>query len=200
MKYISLGMLVCLVSSSTIAQENVEWNSTKSVEYLVKNQKKDGTWEIGFEAYLDSANGITVGTTAIACLALLDRYDIDPKKISEAVDKGLDACLKLVYRKEKSARDYESTAWGQIYTLHLLCKLVNHPDWKDKKKKFIELTEEILDWFYKRQNKSGSWGYETSFQTAAAIIMLSELKESGIKVSEESEERHKVFGRDQVKV
>jgi hypothetical protein len=148
-----------------------------SVKFLLDHQRKDGTWPMGFAPYLDPAQGVTVGTTALAALALREHRDLDRQAIDRAVDRAVEACLARVYRKKREADDYESTAWGQIYTLELLARLI--PDKKER----ADSAKEILDWFYARQKPSGAWGYETSFQTAAGLLTLHRLRESGVEVS-----------------
>jgi len=110
---------ILLLAGSLFAIPSGSQDPGKALKYITSQQKKDGTWDIGFEEYLDSANGVTTGTTAIACMALLEYLESNKTKISECVNRGLTACLEKVYKQERSAKDYESTAWGQIYTLLL---------------------------------------------------------------------------------
>jgi hypothetical protein len=177
------------------ALQDSSWDPKNSLDYILKHQNKDGTWFTGLQVNPDSGGGITVGTTGLACLALLDYYELDPKAIRPVIEKGLEGCLKLVWRKDESVKkltggtDFESINWGQIYTLQLLSKLTRHPDWKKEEKRYRKEMEELLPWFYKRQGSSGGWGYAGSFQTAVALVMLKDVKDAGVEVRQEAVDR-----------
>jgi hypothetical protein len=94
--------------------------------------------------------------------------------------------MKYVWRRKGGARDHESVNWGQIYTLQLMGRLSQHPGWKDRREGLRKEIAELLPWFYARKKPGKGWGYNSTFQTAAALLMLCELREAGAPLREEA--------------
>ncbi|MBI4229440.1 MAG: hypothetical protein HY608_01245 [Planctomycetes bacterium] len=156
------------------------WDPAKPIAYLLDHQNEDGTWYTGLQVNPDTGGGITVGTTALACMALLEWRDAAPERADVALDKGVAACLRFVWKRQEAVRDFESVNWGQVFTLQLLGRLMRHPAWVARRDELRRQIDDILPWFWMRQNRTGGWGYRSSFQTGAALIMLHELREAGI--------------------
>jgi len=157
-----------------------------AIAYILANQNEDGTWFTGAQVNPDSGGGITVGTTALTGMALLEYWNVDPEGIRPALDEAIAACVNLVWRDPGSANDFDSVNWGQMFTLQLLARLVVHPAWKDRAVEFRGEIDALSPWFYGRQTGSGGFGYNSSFQTGAALIMLHELEQSGVVVDDAS--------------
>jgi hypothetical protein len=158
------------------------------VKFLLKQQKAEGRWAVGFQPSADPGLGASVGVTALVCMALLEHFELFPEKIKAAIDKGLVYLKKRVWKKAASARDFEFIAWGQLYTAVLLTRLSARAEWKDDKPALEGERDEVLKWMYLRQRRGpqffGSWGYRNSFHTAAAILGLVEIKEAGVAVAD----------------
>lgn len=183
-KIIVCVLAIPLFVSSVGSTSSDDWKPEKSIEYICKHQNEVGTWNIGLQVNPDSGGGVTVGTTALACMALLDYWDVNPDKIKPVVEKGIKACLDKVWKKKEGVKDFESIAWGQLYTLQLLVRACKKEAFKENHDEWKKAAKEVLDWFLMRQKQNGGFGYTNSFHTAAAIIALIEVKDSGIEIKD----------------
>ena len=165
------------------------WDPRPTVTYILKNQKADGTWDCGHQVNPDTGGGVTVGTAALACMALLERRDLAPAEVDEAVRKGIAACLSRVWRKDAAAYDFEAIAWGQLYTLLLLSRASTLETFQKEAIPWRGEQEDILKFLLLRRTPEGGWGYRASFQTAATLLGLLELKAAGLAVPDEALER-----------
>ena len=168
-----------------------------AVEFLLKQQLASGEWSVGFQPSPDPAGGASVGATALVCMALLSHYDTAPERIKPAIDRGVEHIRKWVWRRRDSARDFEFTAWGQLYGATLLTRLTSHAAWKDQASTLLKDRDDILEWMYLRQATeatiAGSWGDRNSFHTAAVILGLLEMRSAGANIRKDVVESSAAF-------
>ncbi len=167
------------------------WAAGEAVEYLLKHQNENGSWPPGLQANPDAQGGITVATTALVCMALLEYESLKPEAMKIAVQKGLTFALENVYRKNDKMKSYEGYAspqWGLIYTIELLAQMLRRPPGNlppgaletSLQGELADCVDRLLAY----QGPAGTWGYSGSFKVGAAILALQHAKAAGVAVNE----------------
>jgi len=174
--------------SPAASEESKSWVPQRTIEFLLATQRESGAWAAGFHPNPDRGRGVTVGTTALACLALLEYFELDPARMKPAIDKGVKALKKYVWRKLRGANDFEAIAFGQLYTIQLLLKLARHPRWAGEQEALRQEIADVSTWLLRRQSTDGGWGYNASFHTGAALHVLRQVLHAGVRVHERSVE------------
>ncbi len=176
-----------VVKTGTSSKEDKSkaWSPVASVEYLLKEQREDGSWCGYIKPAQDQKDSMSIATSAIVCMALLDYWDVNPEKIRAAVERGVSS---VVERAKKPTRHW-SFIWSQAYPLRLLARVISHPTWKEQTATLTEQAAKMVKRLYGEQGPNGAWGYGvsgqyTSFGTADALLALQEAWAAGIPVDD----------------
>lgn len=176
-------MALVLLSAQDSKQDG--FDPKPSIEFLIKQQREDGSWAGTTKGGKDQDQPYSVGVSALACMALLEYLDVDPKEIRPVLEKGIKSCLE----KSVKPKNHFSIEYSQVYPLRLLCRLMKHPDWKAQVEDLRKEAEAVLKRVCDLQGSGGGWGYSkggkyTSFGTGDAIIALHEAKLAGFEVDD----------------
>jgi hypothetical protein len=183
---IAFPFLICsLEGISPLDNKQQEWDAKSAVQFLLKQQREDGSWPGTTSGGKDSSKPYSVAVSALVCTALLEYIDVDPKEIRPALDKGIKSCLE----KGKTAKGHFCDEYVHIYPLRLVSRLLKHPEWKDKADYLKQEGEAALKRTCEFQGSTGGWGYSkggkyTCFGTGDALIALHEAKQAGFDVDE----------------
>ena len=186
--------LTVALAASFALQEKKDVDLSRSVEFLLGEQRKDGSWSGRSGAEDPEASCTAIAVSALVCIALLDHSDTNPDKIKAAVDKGVKICFA-----DPDPKDFLSQVtftWSQAYALHLAGRLLKHKAFKDREKEWRVAAGKALERLYAAQRKSGAWGYGTfgtSFQTADVLVALAEARDAGIEVDQGKVDRAVAF-------
>jgi hypothetical protein len=167
------------------------------VEFLVKNQNKDGSFGKRTSGRSYEVTSAVPGghyafgsaTTALCWLGLDDAaYKTEASK--KAAARALDWLVKRARVKRAHGGQLYNT-WSFAYGLHALSQAYR----KTKREDVRKAAEEIIRAIGKYQTPDGGWGYydfkvkaarpewSTSFTTASIVIALKEAEVAGLEVS-----------------
>ena len=157
----------------------------RAVAWLLRNQFADGSWSDSRYAYWDSPKSLPnvyMAITGLACAALLEWRDVDPK--------GVDAALALaepyLLNDENMARGKTEESYGDSYRLvYLGRKALGQTDAAGKAKT-VEQMNEIIGKLSAKQTKPGFWihEYPNPFVTATVLQALLLAKKAGATVED----------------
>ena len=167
----------------------------RGVEFLVKDQRPDGSWGTGLKTHgtevysmvPGSLDSFHIATTALCVMALRETGRKDSH------DRGLEYLLKAPDARRDSG-DLLYNTWAHIYRLQALVEEL--PDNRDPRvrtvaereiRNLVRYATYMGGWNYydfDAQTKQSSLG-PTSFGTAAGLIALHEAREAGLAVPDE---------------
>jgi hypothetical protein len=171
----------------------------RGVAWLVKAQNADGSWgSWGKPAHEFWSNPYShkawiAGTTGLVVMSLLDQHDDDAAHA--AADRGLDYLFAHGISKRPSDWDVDNT-WGVVYTLDCVTTALVHRRYRGsvREPKLRDLARACIKELRAYQTPSGGWGYydfdtlaarpswATSFETAAALVGLSQARDLGLEL------------------
>jgi len=183
------------------AQADIEAARRRGIEWLVKNQNKDGTWGSIDESRpyqiwlgtLSSLRAFQDATASLCVMALVENSKGDPAAFA-AAERGLDHLLK----SEPVARatgDALYDQWTHAYMVHAMAVAARDERLASRRAGIVKLALREIGILETQQSADGGWGYydfgwtlrhpagaeSTSFLTAAVLVALDEAKKSGIE-------------------
>jgi len=195
-----IGVVIALALLQRSAPEpsaaEVRAAEAKGLAFLLSAQNSDGSFGSARNASFNDlwSNPEThkawiVGTTGLACMALLDAGS----QAEPALHRGVEALIAKCDLKRVSDWDMDDV-WGYIYGLQALSRVMADPrfargDACDSIEKAARTYEDKL-----ARSRACGWGYyandgaawlpewSTSFTTAAAVLALVDARASGIAV------------------
>ncbi len=188
-----------LASPST---DQVRGAITRGIGFLHTDQNPDGSWGSARNAtYTDlwenpeTHFAWTIGTTGLACLALLERGTT--AEAEAALDRGLAYLAKSNALRRCSEWDLDDT-WGHLYGLQSLARALG--DRRIAASPRAAALRSTADFHLAKllgyQVLNGGWGYYaspdaawrpdwgTSFMTGAVILALLDARDAGLRVPE----------------
>ena len=69
-------------------QKQKEWDPKPALEFLLKEQREDGSW-LGYKQPKDDqSHPMSIATTALVCMTLLEHLDTNAEKIKPMLEKA----------------------------------------------------------------------------------------------------------------
>lgn len=167
----------------------------RAVKELIPLQETDGDWpyegvyRVGGEIPI----GYRIGGTALVSQALLYGAPPTDKKVSAAIERGLDFLFTALAdsRMAPSTRDaYDVRVWGQSCALEYLCHLRAAKRWFDRREKVESWISKLTAALIEEELSGGGWNYASRrahapFVTAPVVQALLWAKAQGETVPDE---------------
>jgi len=155
----------------------------RAVAWLLRNQRSNGSWNDTRYAYWDTPKilpNVRAAVTAIACAALTDWRDVDPKRIDEAVARG----EKYILEDANFARGLNEECYAEGYKLLYLAR--KHSTTKDSARRgaAVKQMAEPVKRLELILKPDGLWAHEypNPFATAAVLNCLLVARKEGAPV------------------
>jgi len=162
----------------------------EGVDFLLRNQRADGSWGAPDEVTLSSA-GWTPAITAICARSMLPFRE--RREVAVAIERAL-AFLARIHREgalgARQTFGYDARVWNQAFVLRLLAKCVALGI--GERERHMAVMNDCVAGLRASQGTSGGWNYgpmvlddPVSFITAGVLYGLQEGKAAGARVPDE---------------
>jgi hypothetical protein len=160
------------------------------LEWLAKNQMKDGTWSLAGEYANPALNENVTSATAMALLAFQGAgHTTKEGEYQKVVEKGWNALLKMQDRDGNFVRDasVNQQLYAQAQATIAICELYA----MTKESKYAGPAELAVKYALKSQSREGGWRYSPNVDTDTSVtgwfvMGLQSAKMAGIPVPQES--------------
>jgi hypothetical protein len=168
-----------------LAPANLEDIAKRAVAWLLRNRSSKGSWNDARYAYWPSPEiqpNVHMAVTALACAALLEWRDVDPKTI----DAVLESSEAYLLDEGKMARGQNEESYADAYRLLYFSR--KHAALKDAgaRAKNVERMNAIVGKLAALQDQKGFWAHEypNAFCTAAILQSLIQARKAGASVED----------------
>lgn len=187
------------------APSQVEQSVRRGVDFLVKDQNKNGSWGSarntkGLNIYAPvpgSHHAFRGAVTAMCVSALIQSGDERPE-VQKALEKGEAWLLENLPKLRRATPDAIYNVWGHGYSLQAFARMYHrHADDPKLQKEIRGHIEEQYELLQRYESVDGGWGYydfnvgskrpassSTSFVNAAVLVAIAEAKTTGAKPPE----------------
>jgi hypothetical protein len=171
----------------------------RGVEFLVKDQNKDGSWGSphrtkGLNIYApvpDAHLAFRSAVTALSVIALIENGG--SSDVHQAIERGEAWLLENLPDVRRSSADALYNVWSHIYGIQALVRMYDRvPNDSARRQKILGLIKGQYECLKKYESVDGGWGYydfrigaqrpatdSTSFMNAAGLIAAYEAKQIG---------------------
>lgn len=183
-------------------QAQVVESIRRGIDFLLKNQEKDGAWgstrnaAIGIDEFWtnpETHRSWIVAVTALGSMAVWDHANEEPAR--SAYQRGVDYLLQNALVKRPSEWDVDNT-WAYVYGLQGLAHAYKNtpPESQPRREQIKAVGHDVLKKLAATQTPNGGWGYydfdaythpgswSTSFMTAVAVLAMVDAREAGFTV------------------
>lgn len=184
------------------APSQVEYSIRRGVDFLVKDQNKDGSWGsarntkgLNIYAPVPGAHHAFRGAVTAMCVSALIQTGDDRPEVQKALKEGEDWLLENLPKLRRATPDAIYNVWGHGYGLQAFARMYHHhadnPELQRELRKQIEQQYELLGRY---ESVDGGWGYydfkvgsqtpassSTSFVNAAVLVAMAEARTTGVE-------------------
>ena len=179
----------------------LEASIRKGVEYLLKDQNKNGSWgsaertkDINIYAPVPGAHhAFRTAVTAMCVMALIETGGDDPNVV-KAIERGEESLFVELPKTRRADAEAIYNVWTHAYGIQALVHMHGRlPNDKERRKKIEGMIREQFEWLRRYESTDGGWGYydfgagtqrpnssSTSFVNAAALVAFHEAKGLGL--------------------
>ncbi len=184
--------------------KKIQPNIDRGLEWLAKQQKRDGRWEANDGHY-------PIAMTALAGLAFLaEGSTIRQGRYAENIDKAVDFLLTRVQKKTgmignpNYQREQYRYMYGHGFSTLFLSQVYGEESDEFRRRELEKVLTGAVDFIGKAQTKLGGWGYLTAQEgqefdegsvTITQLQALRAAKNAGIPVAHEIIEKAKEYLR-----
>lgn len=191
-------------------RETLEASIHKGVEFLVKDQNKDGSWGSAnrtknLNIYAPAPGAHHAFRTAVTslCVAALievasEKAAILPPSTQQAIERGENYLFTELGKTRRQTADAIYNVWTHAYGIQALVRMHGRlPNDKERQKKIEGMIQEQFNWLRRYESTDGGWGYydmgagtqrpnssSTSFVNGAVLIAFHEAKKLGLEPPE----------------
>jgi hypothetical protein len=190
--------------------EDLDASIRKGVEFLLKDQNKDGSWGSaertkGLNIYAPvpgAHQAFRTAVTALCVMALIEAGGKSPEVV-KAIERGEDNLFAELGKTRRATADAIYNVWTHAYGIQALVRMHGRlPDDKERQKKIEEMIGEQFDRLRRYESTDGGWGYydfdagtqrpnasSTSFVNGAVLVAFYEAKQLGLPPPEKVAKR-----------
>lgn len=187
------------------APSQVEFSIRRGVDFLVKDQNKNGSWGsprntkgLNIYAPVPGAHHAFRGAVTAMCVSALIQSDDERPEVQKALKKGEDWLLENLPKLRRATPDAIYNVWGHGYGLQAFARMyhrhADNPKLQQELRKQIRQQYELLKRY---ESVDGGWGYydfrvgsktpassSTSFVNAAVLVAMAEARTTGVQPPE----------------
>jgi hypothetical protein len=192
-----------------VPSERLEASVRRGVDFLLKNQNKDGSWGspslkggVPIMAETGSHHAYGVAVTAMCVSALLEAGG-NSEDVRRAVERGEDYLFAELPKVRRDTPMLIYNVWTHAYGIQALVHMHRRlPDDAGRRKKIEDLIRTQYDRLARYESVEGGWGYydfgagtqrpdssSTSFVNAAVLVAFHEAKAIGVPPPEKLTKR-----------
>lgn len=186
-------------------QEAIQSAIDRGVEFLVKDQNKDGSWGnatqtkgLNIYAHVPGSHQAFRAATTALCVSAI----IESKTQNEAALKSLELGEAWLIENLPKVRRQDPillyNVWSHSYGIQAFVRMHERlPNDKERIEKLRKLVKEQIDYMERYESINGGWGYydfdygtqrpgasSTSFVTASALVAFHDAKSIGVYAPE----------------
>ena len=190
-------------TNAPLSVAEIKASMDRGIEWLVKNQNKDGSWgsanktkELNIFAPVPGAHhGFKAGVTAMSIEALIET---DAAKQSDEARQTLERGEQWLLDNVEHVKRADAVAiynvWAHAYAIQALVAMYEHTSDAERKKRIKEVIAAQVDRLQRYESVDGGWGYydfsvgaqkpaaaTTSFTTATVLYALKRMEKVGIE-------------------
>ncbi len=184
--------------------------SRRGVEFLLKDQNKDGSWGTpertkGLNIYAPVPGAHHAFQTAVTalCVCALIEAGGDSEETCQAIERGENWIFEFLPRLRRATPDALYNVWGHGYAIQALVRMhARIPSDAKRRRKIENMIREQMDFLTRYESVDGGWGYydfrvgsqkpatdSMSFVNAAVLVAFHEAKAIGIPPPEKIRRR-----------
>lgn len=183
--------------------KDLETTIRRGVEYLVKAQRKDGSWGSTASNLWDiyapvpgSFIAFAVASTGLAVSGLLDAGEGQPG-VAEAVARGTDYLIANQGKARRVSPDTIYNVWASAYALEAFARVLDREKDAARRASILAQCDVAMDLLSRFESVNGGWGYydfdgafkqpgqfTTTFTTGTCLLALKGVERHGVKVPE----------------
>jgi hypothetical protein len=192
------------------APEELQGAIRRGVEFLLKDQNKDGSWGTpertkGLNVYAPVPGAHHAFQTAVTALCICALIEVDgtSEETRQAIERGENWLFEFLPRLRRATPDVLYNIWGHGYAIQALVRMHGRiPDDGQRRRKIEAMIREQMDFLTRYESVDGGWGYydfrvgsqkpaaeSTSFVNAAVLVAFHEAKTIGIPPPEKIRQR-----------
>ena len=178
----------------------------KGVDFLVRDQNKNGSWgspelKGGIELYAPvpgAHQAFQSAVTAMSISALIETETAGQRDDArKAIERGEAWLMVNLPKLRRGSADALYNIWSHIYGIQAFVRMHQRLPDPERRKKIEELMKEQIGFLIRYESVDKGWGYydfrlgsqrpatdSTSFMTAAALVAFREAKDIGVEVPE----------------
>jgi hypothetical protein len=183
-------------------QEDIDQAIRKGVDFLIRNQNKNGSWGtpdlkhgVAIYAPVPGAHHAFQSAVSAMCISALIETGGDRDEVRKSLDRGESWLMDNLPKVRRGSADALYNIWSHIYGIQAFVRMHERASDAERKKKIAKLIDEQISFLIRYESIDKGWGYydfrigsqrpatdSTSFMTAAALVALREAKDIGIEV------------------
>jgi hypothetical protein len=175
----------------------------RGVEFLVKNQNKDGSWGTpllnkgGVAIYAPVPGAHQAFQSAVTALSISALIEVggDSAPVRRALAKAEPWLIAELPKVRRATPDALYNIWSHIYGIQAFVRMSKCSAGADRQQQLAALIKEQISFLRRYESVDDGWGYydfrvgsrrpatdSTSFMTAAALVALREGRDLGVEV------------------